>query len=113
VLVGSIGMTALAGGLFAPGFFWGKADWVVAVGGALLAGLCLFGHFAWLLWMIGFVGWKSRPRETYSPDELITTRTAIIMPIYHEDVTVWRRGSGRPGRASSKPGWQPTAITSC
>jgi hypothetical protein len=40
VLVGSIGMTALAGGLFAPGFFWGKVDWVVAVGGALLGGLC-------------------------------------------------------------------------
>jgi membrane glycosyltransferase len=86
ILLATIGMTALAGGLFAPGFFWGKADWVVAVGGALLAGLCSFGHFAWLLWMIGFIGWKSRAQETYSPDEVITTRTAIIMPIYHEDV---------------------------
>jgi membrane glycosyltransferase len=86
LLLATIGMTGLAGGLFAPAFFWGEGDWIVALGGALLTGLCLFGHFAWLLWMIGFIGWKSRPREANSPDGAIAARTALVMPIYHEDV---------------------------
>lgn len=60
---GTIGLTVLAGGVFARGFFVGPADWVVAVGGGLLLALCLFGHFSWLLGMIGFVGRRSRPVE--------------------------------------------------
>jgi membrane glycosyltransferase len=58
----------------------------VALGGAFLLILCLFGHFSWLLWMIGFAGWRSRAREQSAPDEPIQTRTALVMPIYHEDV---------------------------
>jgi membrane glycosyltransferase len=72
--------------VFAPGFFVGPADWLIGFGGALLVLLCLFGHFSWLLWMIGFIGWRSRPTEHISADEPITTRTALAMPIYHEDV---------------------------
>jgi membrane glycosyltransferase len=85
ILLATIGMTVLTGGLLAPAFYWGKADWLVALGSALLTGLCLFGHFSWLLWMMGFVGWKSRPPEDDTPEERITTRTALVMPIYHED----------------------------
>jgi hypothetical protein len=60
--------------------------WLVGLGGALLLLLCLFGHFSWLLWMIGFVGWRTRFREDIPPDEPITARTALVMPIYHEEV---------------------------
>ncbi|MEK7676184.1 MAG: hypothetical protein AAB676_10175, partial [Verrucomicrobiota bacterium] len=83
---GTILITVLAGGVFARSFFVGPADWVVALGGAFLLILCLFGHFSWLLWMIGFVGWRTRPVGRDPPDEPITTRTALVMPIYHEDV---------------------------
>ena len=86
LLFGTVLMTVLAAGVFARGFFVGPADWVVALGGALLAALCLFGHFSWLLWMIGFIGWRGRPVDPESPDEPVTTRTALVMPIYHEDV---------------------------
>jgi membrane glycosyltransferase len=81
--VGSFLLTGVLGFL-APGFFWGKADLLVATGGALIVGLCLFGHFSWLLWMIGFAGWHGRPQE--KSDGPIKSRTAIVMPIYHEDV---------------------------
>ena len=61
-------MTFLVVGVFARSFFVGPADWVIALGGALLAALCLFGHFSWLLWMIGFVGWRTCPREEFGPE---------------------------------------------
>jgi membrane glycosyltransferase len=86
ILLGSIVLTVLVCGLFAPGFFYGPADWVVALGGALLAALCLFGHFSWLLWMVGFIAWRTRPRHELAAGEAITSRTALVMPIYHEDV---------------------------
>jgi membrane glycosyltransferase len=79
-------MTVLVLGVFARGFFVGPGDWLVGLGGALLFLLCLFGHFSWLLWMIGFVGWRTRPSEAIPPNEPITTRTALVMPIYHEEV---------------------------
>ena len=86
VLGGAAAMTLVVLGVFAPGFFVGPADWLIGLGGALLLLLCLFGHFSWLLWMIGFVGWRSRPTEHIPADEPITTRTAVVMPIHHEDI---------------------------
>jgi membrane glycosyltransferase len=85
-LGGAAAMTFVVLGVFAPGFFVGPADWLIGLGGALLVLLCLFGHFSWLLWMIGFIGWRSRPTEQIPSGEPITTRTALVMPIYHEDV---------------------------
>ncbi len=85
ILLAAVGMTVLTGGLLAPELYWGKADWLVALGSVLLTALCLFGHFSWLLWMTGFVGWKSRPKEDDLAQERITTRTALVMPICHED----------------------------
>jgi membrane glycosyltransferase len=79
-------MTLLVLGVFARGFFIGPADWVVALAGALLGVLCLFGHFSWLLWVIGFCAWRSRPKEEVALDTPLSTRTALVMPIYHEDV---------------------------
>jgi len=79
-------MTVLVLGVFARGFIVGSADWLVGLGGALLVLLCLFGHFSWLLWMIGFAGWRSRPADAIPSCEPITTRTALVMPIYHEEV---------------------------
>lgn len=79
-------ITATVCAVFARGFFSGPADGVVAFGGALLLMLCTFGHFSWLLWMIGFMAWKSRSDGSPAGDRPIMTRTALVMPIYHEDV---------------------------
>ena len=86
ILLSALDMTGLVVGVFARGFLVGPADWVIALGGVLLAALCVFGHFSWLLWMIGFVGWRSRPKEEFPAEEAITSRTALVMPIYHEEV---------------------------
>lgn len=82
----TLGLTLVVVLVFSPRFFFGPADWLVAAGSGLLLGLCLFGHFSWLLWMIGFIAWRSRRREPAAIDERITSRTALVMPIYHEDV---------------------------
>ena len=87
-------MTLLTTYMFARGFFMGPADWMTA-GGALILILCLFGHFLWLLWMIGFAGWNTRNRKWQMADgkmnlltsaDSIKTRSALVMSIYHEDV---------------------------
>jgi membrane glycosyltransferase len=85
-LLATIAMTGLAVGVLAPDLFWNQRDGLLRLAGALLTGVCLFGHFGWLLWMVGFMGWKSRAREVESRGDAITTRTAIVMPIFHEDV---------------------------
>lgn len=84
--VATLLLTLLVACVFSRRFFFGPADWLVAVGSALLLGLCVFGHFGWLLWMIGFAAWRSRPREHFADTEAVTTRTALVMPVYHEDV---------------------------
>jgi membrane glycosyltransferase len=86
IILGVICLTPAVCMAFAPTLFVGRTDWLVALSGSFLAGLCLFGHFAWLLWIIGFIGWNSRPKETSSVGEAITSRTAIVMPIFHENV---------------------------
>jgi hypothetical protein len=95
VSAGAVCLTGAVAGFLAPGFFVGEADWLVALGGALLAGLCLFGHFAWLLWMIGFIGWKSRPKDVFSKDEAITTRTSC--PSITRTWTGWLPGFAKLG----------------
>ena len=72
--------------VLAPRLYVAPRDPVTALGGVLLGVLCLFGHFSWLLWMIGFLGWRFRPTGRPAGDARVSTRTAFVMPIYNEDV---------------------------
>jgi len=68
----------------APSIYGRRADFGTAAGGILLLIVCFFGHFNWLLWMVGFLSWMGRPRSR--DDGRIVTRVALVMPICQEDV---------------------------
>lgn len=70
----------------APELYIGAANASVAGAAVMLLTVCFFGHFNWLLWIVGFIGWKCRPRTQPSAHSRIASRTVIVMPIYHEDV---------------------------
>lgn len=104
LLAVSLLLTCLVVFGLAPSIFFGPSDWRLAWAGVLLLVLCFFGNFNWLLWMVGFAAWRGRPNALPEARERIETRTAIVMPIFHEDVnrvahgirSTWRsvRGAG-------------------
>lgn len=104
LLVATIGMLVATNLLFAKGFFFGPADWVIATSGAMLLLLVGFGHFSWLIWMIGFLGWRSRPVEVFSPNQAIDSRTALVMPIFHEDIARVAAGIRQTWTSAQKAG---------
>jgi membrane glycosyltransferase len=104
VLLAATSITLLVGWGLSPVLLFGRADWLIAIGGALLACLGLFGHFAFLLWIIGFVAWNSRRTDRLRGDEWISTRTAIVMPIYHEEVARVSAGIRRIWLSAKKAG---------
>jgi membrane glycosyltransferase len=81
-----VAMSFVVAALFARRLYVVPCDPVTALGGTLIGVLCVFGHFSWLLCMFGYLGWRFRPRERPAQDAPISTRTALVMPIYNEDV---------------------------
>jgi len=104
LLVATISMLVAANLLFAQGLFFGPSDWVIATSAVMLLFLVGFGHFSWLIWMIGFLGWRSRPVEVFSPNQAIDSRTALVMPIFHEDVARVALGIRQTWTSAQKAG---------
>lgn len=92
LLLGAAILTVTGLWALAPAVLVSPATWEMAAAAVLLGVLCLFGHFNWLLWVVGFVAWRHRPRSAENRATAVTTRTAIVMPIYHEDVDRVARG---------------------
>ncbi len=87
VLVGALIPTVGMLCAFTPGLLLGRANVSTELSLGFLAVLCFFGHFNWVLWMIGFLGWRSRPASLLRDDIPIASRVALVMPVYHEDVS--------------------------
>jgi membrane glycosyltransferase len=86
LLFGAAGLLLALGVLkFSGGLFYGPADMLTCALCALYVELAAFAALAWMLRIFGFlvgVGHLGEEADAGAP----TTRTAIVMPIYHEDV---------------------------
>lgn len=71
---------------FSGGLFRGPADGLTSAVCALFVVLAVFAAVAWTLRLLGFVVSGRVPEETEETTGVPTTRTAVVMPIYHEDV---------------------------
>lgn len=106
VLAGAVLMSFVVAATFARRLYDASDDPVVALGGTLIGVLCLFGHFSWLLWMIGFVAWRFRPAGGAAQGAAITTRTALAMPIYNEDTARVAAGIRQTWLSAGRAGLQ-------
>jgi len=86
LFVTTVGVVAFIGLKLSGGLFLGPADGLTAALCALFVVLAAFTTAAWLLRIFGFVLGASRPPQDTDTTGLPTTPTAIVMPIYHEDV---------------------------
>lgn len=71
---------------FSGGLFRGPADSLTSALCALFVLLAVFAAVAWVLRLFGFFVSLSVPQEAADSIGGPTQRTAIVMPIYHEDV---------------------------
>lgn len=71
---------------FSGGLFRGPADLLTSALCALFVLLAAFAAVAWMLRIFGFLVSAALPQEEAETAGTPTTRTAIVMPIYHEDV---------------------------
>lgn len=71
---------------FSGGLFRGPADLLTSALCALFVLLAAFAAVAWVLRIFGFLVSVSPPQEETEAAGMLSTRTAIVMPIYHEDV---------------------------
>ena len=71
---------------FSGGLFRGPADGLTSTVCALFVLLAVFAAVAWVLRLLGFLVSGRVPEETEDTTGIPTTRTAMVMPIYHEDV---------------------------
>ena len=71
---------------FSGGLFRGPADGLTSAVCALFVLLAVFAAVAWVLRLLGFLVSGRVPEGTENTAGIPTTRTALVMPIYHEDV---------------------------
>jgi len=71
---------------FSGGLFRGPADGLTSAVCGLFVLLAIFAAVAWMLRLLGFLVSGRVPEETENTVGIPTTRTALVMPIYHEDV---------------------------
>jgi membrane glycosyltransferase len=71
---------------FSGGLFRGPADLLTSALCALFLLLAPFAAFAWVLRVFGFIVSNAHPPTESEAPGFPTTRTAIVMPIYNEDV---------------------------
>lgn len=71
---------------FSGGLFRGPADGLTSTVCALFVLLAVLAAVAWVLRLLGFLVSGRVPEETEDTAGIPTTRTAMVMPIYHEDV---------------------------
>jgi membrane glycosyltransferase len=71
---------------FSGGLFRGPADGLTSAVCGLFVLLAIFAAVAWMLRLLGFLVSGRVPEETENTVGIPTTRTALVMPIYHEHV---------------------------
>jgi membrane glycosyltransferase len=71
---------------FSGGLFREPADGLTSAVCALFVLLAVFAAVAWVLQLLGFLVSGRVPEETENTVGIPATRTALVMPIYHEDV---------------------------
>ena len=89
---------------FSGGLFRGPADGLTSAVCALFVLLAVFAAVAWVLRLLGFLVSGRVPEETENTVGIPTTRTAFVMPIYHEDVARVALGIERIGSSAKASG---------
>jgi membrane glycosyltransferase len=93
---------------FSGGLFRGPADGLTSAVCALFVLLAVFAAMAWTLRLLGFLVSGRVPEETEETTGVPTTPTALVMPIYHEDVARVALGIERIWRSAKASGLSET-----
>lgn len=86
VFGGTLGLLLVTVIKLSGGLFRGPADLLTAATSSLFIVLACFAALAWTLRIAGFVVSMGSSFRVELPESPPSTRTAIIMPVYHEDV---------------------------